>query len=139
MLAWAMRWFGLRSIRGSSSCNGKQGLCGIVEQLEKGFDVAFAVDGPRGPMGIPHPGALAAAARTGAWVVPYAVACSRVTTLRSWDRFQIPWPFCRVVVVLGEPIVEAGDRSVGCLARRIEQATETARDVLGRMDALKEL
>ncbi len=130
LLAWAMRWFGVTSVRGSSSRGGREGLLAMTERLLAGSDVAFAVDGPRGPRGVPRPGALAAADRTNAWVVPYAVACSRATVLASWDRFQIPWPFSRVVVVLGEPITDRRDREVECLALRIDEATRLAQETL---------
>jgi lysophospholipid acyltransferase (LPLAT)-like uncharacterized protein len=136
LLAWAMRWFGVSAVRGSCSRGGKEGLRVITERLRAGSDAAFAVDGPRGPRGIPRPGALAAADRSRAWVVPYAVACSRATVLASWDHFQIPWPFSRVVVVLGEPITTRRERGVDCLALRIDEATRLAQETLRRRDRL---
>jgi lysophospholipid acyltransferase (LPLAT)-like uncharacterized protein len=132
LLAWAMRWFRVTSVRGSCSRGGKEGLRAITERLLAGSDVAFAVDGPRGPRGIARPGALAAAARAHAWVVPYAVACSRATVLGSWDHFQIPWPFSRVVVVLGEPTTDCRECGVDCLALRIDEATRLAQETLRR-------
>jgi lysophospholipid acyltransferase (LPLAT)-like uncharacterized protein len=69
------------------------------------LDAAFAVDGPRGPLGIVKGGLLVAARATGAVVVPLTGAMRRGLVLRrSWDRFAIAWPFTRVDVVLGEPI-----------------------------------
>jgi lysophospholipid acyltransferase (LPLAT)-like uncharacterized protein len=44
------------------------------------------------------PGLFAAAQRAGAPIVPMAVAASRSWQLRSWDRFEIPKPFARVIV-----------------------------------------
>jgi len=73
---------------------------------------------------------LAAADRTDAWVVPYAAACSRVVVLSTWDRFQIPWPFARVVVVLGAPLVEERERTLDNLARCIDGATSEAQAIL---------
>jgi lysophospholipid acyltransferase (LPLAT)-like uncharacterized protein len=35
-------------------------------------------------------------------IVPMAYAASRAT-LFNWDKFVIPWPFCRVVIAVGEP------------------------------------
>ena len=132
LLSGACRWFGLVSARGSSSRGGKEGLISVVEHIRSGRDAAFAVDGPRGPKEVPRPGALAAAARSGAWVVPYAAACSRATALGTWDRLLVPWPFCRIVVVLGEPIVESGERSIDELARRIGKASMMAQEILRR-------
>src|SRR6478735_2064563 len=42
---------------------------------------------------------------SGGLVVPMASACSSLRVLtRTWDRFELPLPFSRVVVVLGAPI-----------------------------------
>ena len=130
ILAWAMRWFRVVAVRGSSSRGGKVALAGIIERVRSGYDVAFAVDGPIGPRRTARAGALAAAERTGAWVVPYACACSRFTVLRTWDRFVVPWPFCRIVVVLGKPIGGSDERTVEHLANSIDGAVLHARTVL---------
>lgn len=130
-LAWGMRWFGVRAERGSSSRGGKEGLAAVVERLRRGWDAAFAVDGPRGPRGVAQPGALAAARSARAWVVPYAVACSRKWVLRSWDRFEVPVPFCRVVVVLGEPVTDPYRCKPHRLAARIDAAASLAQEQLG--------
>jgi lysophospholipid acyltransferase (LPLAT)-like uncharacterized protein len=37
-------------------------------------------------------------------VVPVGVAMVPHWKAGSWDRFQIPYPFARVVIYLGEPI-----------------------------------
>lgn len=129
-LAWGMRWFGVHAERGSSSRAGKVGLAAVVKRLQQGWDAAFAVDGPRGPRGVPHPGALAAARSASAWVVPYAVACSRKVVLRSWDQFEVPLPFCRVAVVLGEPVTDPHRCNPRRLAARIDAAVVLAQEHL---------
>ena len=51
-------------------------------------------------------GVRAQAARLGGGVVvPMAAACARCHVFaRAWDRFELPLPFTRVVVVLGAPL-----------------------------------
>ena len=97
---------GLRVVRGSSSREGARGLAQVVRAMKRdALDAAFAVDGPRGPMGIVKGGLLVAARATGAVVVPLTGQMRRGLVLsRSWDRFAVAWPFTRVEVVLGEPI-----------------------------------
>ena len=97
---------GLRVVRGSSSRGGARGLAQVVRAMKRdALDAAFAVDGPRGPMGVVKGGLLVAARATGAVVVPLTGQMRRGLVLsRSWDRFAVAWPFTRVVVVLGEPI-----------------------------------
>jgi hypothetical protein len=95
--------FGYRSVRGSTSRGGGRALLGLVRELEQGGEVAVTPDGPRGPAERFAPGALIAAQRSGAWIVPVAAAADRAWRLRSWDRFLIPKPFARVTVAYGEP------------------------------------
>lgn len=109
MQARALAVQGLRVVRGSSSCGGARGLAALVRAMKReNADAAFAVDGPRGPLGVVKPGAVAAARATGAVIVPMAGVVRRGVVLRrSWDRFAIAWPFTCVDVVLGPPIEPA--------------------------------
>lgn len=106
MQAHALGLLGLDVVRGSSSREGARGLAALVRKVRSGErDVAMAVDGPKGPYGIPKPGAAFLAERTGAWLVPMGSAMSRGKVFRrAWDRFGLPWPFTTVAVVVGEPV-----------------------------------
>lgn len=130
LLVWAMRWFGVRAERGSSSHRGVSGARMMIKRLKNGFDAAVAVDGPKGPRAVAQPGALTMARFGGAWVVPYAAACSRVVRLRSWDQFQVPMPFCRCVIVLGTPITDPLVCSTSELGSRINEAQKIATQCL---------
>ena len=104
MQARALSFLGFSIVRGSSSRGGARGLAGLMRALKKGCDVAFAVDGPRGPYGVPKPGAALAAERAGALLVPMGSAMKSGRVFgRAWDRFALAWPFTRVAVVLGAP------------------------------------
>ena len=110
MQARALALQGLRVVRGSSSRGGARGLAQVVRVMKlEALDAAFAVDGPRGPLGIVKGGLLVAARATGAVIVPLTGSMRRGIVLRrTWDRFAIAWPFSRVAVVLGEPIDPCG-------------------------------
>jgi lysophospholipid acyltransferase (LPLAT)-like uncharacterized protein len=99
----ALPWLGLVVRRGSTSRGGARGLAAIVKLLKKGdHDAAFAVDGPKGPPGTVHPGAIAAARSARGLLVPLASACRTAIVLeKAWDKYEIPLPFSRVTVVLG--------------------------------------
>ncbi len=106
MQARALAAQGLSVVRGSSSRGGTRGLAALVRAMKASeLDAAFAVDGPRGPYGSIKGGALVAARATGGVLVPMGGSTSRGMRLeKSWDRFQLAWPFSRVTVTLGEPI-----------------------------------
>jgi lysophospholipid acyltransferase (LPLAT)-like uncharacterized protein len=66
---------------------------------------AMAVDGPLGPQHRVHHGAVELASEYGHRVVPISVAAWPKRTLTSrWDHFEIPYPFSRVCLVVGEPL-----------------------------------
>jgi lysophospholipid acyltransferase (LPLAT)-like uncharacterized protein len=95
---------GFRTVRGSTSRGADRALLGMSRVVERGGDLAFTPDGPRGPAKTFAPGALVVAQRTGAPVVTLAVTTPRCWRLRSWDRFMIPKPFARITIAYGDPV-----------------------------------
>ncbi|MCA9627263.1 MAG: DUF374 domain-containing protein, partial [Myxococcales bacterium] len=99
----AMRRLGLNVVRGSSSRGGGKALRQLVRRLPE-QDVALAVDGPRGPRQRVKSGAVVARRLGDAQLIPLGIAYGRSLEFRrAWDRFQLPLPFTRVCVVIGEP------------------------------------
>lgn len=90
---------GLVVIRGSSSAGGAAALASSLRWLRQGYDLALAVDGPRGPAGQSKPGVIWLSERAHAPIV--AVACSATGSHRvrgSWDSFLIPLPMSRLFI-----------------------------------------
>lgn len=100
ILAAFLQQFKVRPIRGSSSRRGATALRELIRIMADGHDVAITPDGPRGPCYTMNPGVLILAQKAGAAVMPIRIRYSRCWQLKSWDRFQIPKPFCRVDVEL---------------------------------------
>lgn len=94
---------GYRLIRGSTTRGGDRALLTLAKQLSSGLDAAVTPDGPRGPARSYAPGALIAAHRSGALIVPIAAHATRAWHLSSWDSFMIPKPFATVTVAYGMP------------------------------------
>ena len=100
---------GVGALRGSSCQRGVSAQLGGIRAIEAGKDVIFTPDGPRGPKYKIKAGPVHLAAMTGAEVVPMCINYSRYWSLKSWDGFQIPKPFCKVTVALGEPLMVPKD------------------------------
>ena len=96
--------FGYGAARGSSTRGGKAALIQMIRAVRSGKSAAFTVDGPRGPIYEAKPGAVLLAAKSNAALLPFSISLDRYWQLPSWDKIQIPKPFARAVVVLGEPI-----------------------------------
>ena len=128
--AAALHVNGLEVVRGSSSRGGARGLASLVRMLKRGTDAAFAVDGPRGPYGVAKSGALFAAKRVGGLLVPMGSAIQRGWMLsRAWDKFTLPQPFSRVIVVLSAPLDPVATTTED-LERAIRSANERAASAL---------
>ena len=96
--------FGYRAARGSTSRGGSRALLKLRRELASGHPVAFTVDGPRGPARVVQPGAPWLAGATGYPIIPFHIEARRRWTSTSWDRAQVPKPFSRVAVVVGQPV-----------------------------------
>lgn len=125
--AGALAAQGLAVERGSTSRGGARGLAALVRRMKKaGLDAAFAVDGPRGPLGCVQGGAALAARESGGVLVPMGAAVERGVTFEwSWDRFRLAWPWSKVAVVLGPP-VEPGALEPGAVATELAQEIRRA-------------
>jgi lysophospholipid acyltransferase (LPLAT)-like uncharacterized protein len=92
-------------IRGSSSHTGARALRDFYEVIVKQeISPAITPDGPRGPLHEFKPGAVLLSQLTGKPIVLVSVAASRTWRFRTWDRFELPLPFSRVVIAYGEPV-----------------------------------
>jgi lysophospholipid acyltransferase (LPLAT)-like uncharacterized protein len=123
--ARALRIFGFQVVRGSSSRGGYQALLELRRKLDERITVGLTVDGPRGPRYEVHPGAVLLAEWTGLPVVPVSLNAPCRWELKGWDRTQIPKPFSRVKVVVGEalrvpPDLSPEQREAEC--RRVRNA-----------------
>jgi len=98
-------WLGWGHVKGSSSRRGAAGFRELAAVLRGGRDAGLTVDGPRGPRGRIQQGATELSRMTGAVVIPVTGGGRRRRLFSSWDRFQIPAPFARVIVAYGEPFV----------------------------------
>ncbi len=103
LIARIAQSIGYNLIRGSTTRGGGRALLALVRALDAGNEVAVTPDGPRGPAHQFAPGALVAAQRTGAPLLPIAAHASRAWKLSSWDGFMIPKPFATVTVSYGAP------------------------------------
>lgn len=96
--------FGYGTAKGSSTRGALAGLIQMIRAVRGGKSAAFTVDGPRGPIYQAKPGALMLAAKSGAAILPFSISLDRCWRLPSWDRIEIPKPFARAFVVIGEQI-----------------------------------
>ncbi|HET6349892.1 MAG TPA: lysophospholipid acyltransferase family protein [Candidatus Krumholzibacteria bacterium] len=128
MLGQTIRRLGFGHVRGSSTRGGTRAILELAERVRDGFDLGVTVDGPRGPRGVVKPGVLEVARQTGAVILPITTASNRHKAFSSWDAFQLPAPFARVVVRYGEPWrVDAGANRDAIELRRLDVERDLTR------------
>ena len=124
IVAHILELFGVQPIRGSSSRRGPQALLELTTWAERGHDIAFTPDGPRGPCYVVQNGAVALGQVTGLPIVPVSYHLNWKVRPKSWDRFQIPLPLGRCTVSFGEAVRiprEASDEERETLRRQLEE------------------
>jgi lysophospholipid acyltransferase (LPLAT)-like uncharacterized protein len=134
VLGRALERLGYGATYGSSSRGGLRGLAELAREIEHGHDAAFSADGPRGPRYVTKSGPAQLARRTGCPIVCFHLCAQHAHTFeKSWDRFQLPHPFSRVVLVVAPPVevsTEAGreelDRKQAEHQEKLEKARQFA-------------
>lgn len=96
--------WGYKVKRGSSSKGGKEVLKDLIKEATENQFVAVTPDGPRGPEKVMKAGAVVLAKKTGAPLILIGVNYNKKIKLKSWDKFQIPYFFSKVVIIYSEPI-----------------------------------
>jgi lysophospholipid acyltransferase (LPLAT)-like uncharacterized protein len=135
LLADVLRNFGYDTIPGSSHKSPVRALLACINRMREGRDVVFAVDGPTGPIHVVKPGAVFVAAKSGASIIPVVFSCKPCAVFHSWDRFMLPLPFGKAVLLGGKPIEPPSDGSESAIqaaCRTLEDTLNSLRDEADR-------
>lgn len=111
-IARILEGLGFLPVRGSSSGGGARAFAHLLSLGEKGYDLAVTPDGPRGPKEVVKPGIIKLAQKSGLTIIPVSYSSSLKKVFKSWDRFMLPFPFSKVVLIFGNPLevrAEAND------------------------------
>lgn len=94
--------FKYKVIRGSSSKDSRDVMNEMQKVLANGDSLAITPDGPRGPIHKLKIGGLIASVRTQKPIVLCGTAYSKKFVLNSWDKFEIPKPFSKAILVFSD-------------------------------------
>jgi lysophospholipid acyltransferase (LPLAT)-like uncharacterized protein len=130
-IARVIQRFGYGAARGSSTRGSRGATAEILRALERGNDVGFTMDGPRGRRYVAKRGAAFIAQKSGRPVLPFNVSAEKKWVMKSWDHFQIPKPFSRAVVLIGQPIyinTDDSEQKIQAFENQIQQSLDELRD-----------
>ena len=129
MLARFMEHYGVQPVRGSTSRRGPQALLEMARVARRGYDLAVTPDGPRGPKYEVQPGVVQLARVSGHPIVPVSAQIFSRKELRSWDAFQVPLPFARCEIQVGESVRVARDADEAVLEEARATVERRLRDL----------
>ncbi len=95
---------GWKTVRGSSSTDGRQAMGMMIDNLKEFRLAGHIVDGPRGPAGQVKAGVIRMAHAADAMIVPMYTAADKAWYFKSWDKFMLPKPFADVTLRFGKMI-----------------------------------
>ena len=116
---------GYRTTRGSTGRGGVRAAVRAIKALRDGGVLAMTPDGPRGPTGVVQDGIMVIAQRSGATLVPLGISANRRWSVHSWDRYMVPRPFARTLILAGEGLVvpaKATPEEVEAIRVRLQDA-----------------
>jgi lysophospholipid acyltransferase (LPLAT)-like uncharacterized protein len=116
MIAQVCRHVGFGTVRGSKSRGGMEALRKMIRARDN-FHIAVMTDGPRGPRRHVELGLIFLAAKTGLPLVAVGVGYDRPWRLNTWDRFAVPRPWSRTVVVTHDDLLVPPDADRDTLER----------------------
>lgn len=125
LVSQVLQGFGFETARGSSSRGGEAAVMEMAELLSQGLDAGITPDGPRGPCYEVQPGAIMLSQISGIPIIPATYDIARKKRLKSWDRFIVPYPFSRGVLIFGDPLYvdrDAGDAERGKVREKLQAA-----------------
>jgi len=105
---------GMGMVLGSTNRGGIEAVKQIVAGTAGRRHLVVTPDGPRGPRREVQPGVVYIASRTGMQLVPVGIGLQHPFRMKSWDRFAVPRPGSRAVLINGTPMdIPNGLKSAG--------------------------
>ncbi|KAA0225339.1 MAG: hypothetical protein AKCLJLPJ_01997 [Fimbriimonadales bacterium] len=125
------RRFGFQTIRGSTGRGGVRAAIECSRVLKRGEVFVFTPDGPRGPSQVVQRGILFLAQKGNADIIPAAASARPRKLFNSWDRYMIPYPFAKCLILIGSPISvpeEASEDQMEEIRQRCENELNRLQD-----------
>ncbi len=128
-----IRRLGYGVVRGSTTRGGASAIINLVRKARSGVPIAITPDGPRGPRNVAQVGVIYLGQKANTPILPVALGLSSYWEMQSWDKFIIPKPFSKVLLLYGKPIYvppklteEQLEEYRLRLQKALEEITETA-------------
>lgn len=103
IMSKAISNLGLTPIRGSSSRGAISGLIAAIRKVKEGYTLAFAVDGPRGPIYKVKEGLSKVSEKTGVPILPLRANVDKQYIFENaWNKAKLAKPFATITIKVGK-------------------------------------
>jgi hypothetical protein len=127
ILSTWLKLMGYHVVRGSSSRKAISSVVQLIDICKEGYSVGIAADGPRGPQYQAKSGVAYVAYKSGLGLIPLGAAySSKWQFKKSWDKFQLPLPFSRVLFYHGQPLQITDINDIEQINQQVAQAINAA-------------
>lgn len=128
---------GFYSVRGSGTRRGRTAMNELIDLLHhrRRDKAGMMADGPKGPPRQLKMGSIIIAKETGVPIIPMTYGARRRIVFKSWDRYFLPVPFTKVVVLHGEPFFVPPDADEAEMERLRQVLTDRMNEMTDRCDA----
>jgi len=110
IIAQVLQRHGHHTVRGSTRKGGLRALIQQIEDMRTHTRPGVVIpDGPQGPRHKVQRGVILLAQKTGVPIIPLAYSSKRRKVFNSWDRFLLPYPWSKGIIVYGRPIAVKPD------------------------------
>lgn len=108
-------------VRGSSNKGGSEALDLMISLTKENYRLAITPDGPTGPIYKMKPGAVIVAYRSQIPLILLGIGIKKKWILKSWDNFEIPKPFSKIIAIYSEEILIEPQLSREEISKKIEE------------------
>lgn len=127
----SMSFFGFKKIEGSSVNNERvrkkddsgafSSAIKILRELKgNNASIFVALDGPKGPRYQINSNIIGLAQKTESMVFPVVISYSNKKEFSSWDKFQLPVPFSKIMIDFLEPIILKKDFNIKEIEKEVQ-------------------
>jgi len=105
MISRVCHLLGFSLVRGSQGRQGEKATRDILNELHNGNNIAFMVDGPKGPKQKIKKGIIRIAKMAKVPIIPIIPYTNQKISFNSWDNFQLPCNiWAKASMIFGKPI-----------------------------------
>lgn len=109
------------NLHGDASMATARQLARLVRQVKAGRDAYITPDGPEGPAYEIKPGITYIAQKANATILPVGGYARHAYRLPRWDRYVLPYPFSKIAIQVGTPIVVEKDAELTAVSHNLTQ------------------